>query len=316
MVALIALWANVSAAAIDDIPSSSDQRVEQLRYDSVQNRWVSAPRPVPGTEDGDLDLIRQRIAREDYKSALKDVTDWIEAYGLEAPRYPEALYLQGTAELELGEYRAADKAYQEVLNDYPGYGGVEIMDDVVVNYADTPLAEQAQLAKADAYYARGEFMLAEDEYARFARDYPRSRYQAKALLWSAYAALASFPGIEFDDTALVESEERFLQFLDTYPDQAKQLDVPILLDQIGDTRADKTLSIARFYERTDHPDAARYYYRAAANRWPDSPAASEARTRLQASSEPEPLAPTEPSDAPTEAEPPQATGEAETSHDE
>jgi len=314
----IAVVASLPAPAsrADGVPPPPRRRAERLTFDPQQNRWVRTADPVPGTEDGDLDIARQWLAREDFKTARKAVKQWLKTYGPESPRYPEALYLEGTAYLELGDYRAADDAYQALLNDFPGSpyaaaalsarfriaeqylagkrrkaiwglfrvkdrdGGIKIMDDLLVNYTDTPLAEKAQLSKANYYYDRGEFELAEDEYARFARDYPRSRYQPKALLWSAYAALASFPGIQFDDISLIEAKERFEQFLESYPDQALQLEVPVLLDQIASTRADKTCEIARFYERTAQPKAARYYYRATLIRWPNTPAAAEAQARL------------------------------------
>jgi hypothetical protein len=58
------------------------------------------------------------------------------------------------------------------------------------------------------------------------------------------------------------------------------MQVPTTLEQIASTRADKTLDIARFYERTGQPGAARYYYRATTRRWPNTPAAAEARNNL------------------------------------
>jgi len=304
------------AARADEVPPPPKGRAERLTFDAEQNRWIASPDPVPGTEDGDLDIARQWLAREEFKTARKAVKQWVETYGPQSARYPEALYLEGTIYLELGNYRAADDAYQALLNDYPGSpyaaealsarfriaeqylagkrrkamwgllrvkdrdGGLKIMDDILVNYTDTPLAEKAQLSKANYYYDRGEFELAEDEYARFAHDFPRSRYQPKSLLWSAYSALASFPGIQFDDISLIEAKERFEQFMVSYPDQAQQLDVPVLLDQIDSTRADKTYEIARFYERTERPRAARFYYRAAIRRWPNTAAAAEAQSRL------------------------------------
>ncbi|HSW47059.1 MAG TPA: outer membrane protein assembly factor BamD [Phycisphaerae bacterium] len=310
------------------IPPPPDQRVEQLRFDPALDRWVEAPRPVPGTEDGDLDIARQYMAREDYKTALKVLDRWLKTYGAAGQRHPEALYLKATAELETNDYREAQDTYQQLLNNYPGSiyaeralsgqfrvaeqylagkrrkalgglfyikdrdGGVKIMDDLVVNYGDTPLAESAQLAKANYYYERGEFDLAQDEYARFARDFPRSRYQAKALLWSAYSALASFPGIKFDDAPLLEAQELFGQFMRAHPSQARELQVPVILEQVAATRADKTLDIARFYEKTGQKQAARFYYRAATERWPNTPAATEARSRLTKLGEdapPEPL---------------------------
>jgi outer membrane protein assembly factor BamD len=233
-------------------------------------------------------------------------------------RFPEALYFMGTSELELGEFKAAHANFQKLLNEFPGseyaelalwadfrlaeaylagkkrktfFGlfrvrdreeGIKVMDDITANYADTPLAEKAQKTKADYYYTRGEFELAEDEYAAFAREFPRSRFHAFALLRSAESALASFPGIKFDDAGLVEAQERYGQFLQAYPEQARENEVPARLEQIAARRADKSLDIARFYEKTKKLGAARYYYRATVVNWPQSPAASEAHARLAA----------------------------------
>ena len=166
------------------------------------------------------------------------------------------------------------------IRDYDG--GLAIMDDFIVNYSDTPLAEPAQMGKADYYFSRGEFELAEDEYATFAREYPNSRQHPRALLRSSQAALASFPGIKFDDAGLVEAEERFRQFRRAYPAAAEQQGVPVILDQIAATRADKTYDIARFYEKTGQPQAARFYYRAIVRDWPLTPAAAQAKGRLAA----------------------------------
>jgi len=305
-----------TALGAEPLAPPPGRRAEQLRFDPAQNRWVEAPKPIPGTEDGDLDIARQYVVREDYKTALKGLKAWMKRYGSTSPRYPEALYVKATAEMGVEDYRAAQEDFQRLLDEYPGSiyaeqslsgqfrvgeqylagkkrkalgglfkirdrdAGIKIMDTMTVDYADTPLAETAQLAKANYYYERGEFDLAQDEYARFARDFPRSRYQAKALLWSAYSALASFGGIKFDDAPLLEAQERFGQFMRSYPAQAEQMGVPTSLEQIASTRADKTLDIGRFYERTGQPNAARFYYRATVNRWPTSPAALEAEGKL------------------------------------
>ncbi|UCD27519.1 MAG: outer membrane protein assembly factor BamD [Planctomycetota bacterium] len=296
-------------------PMPPKERAERLTFDEETQTWVRAPTPIPGTEDGDLDIARQMLARGQYKKARKAVKKWMKQYPT-SPRYAEALYVRGTAYLESGDYAAAHKDYQQLLDEFPGSdyaeralsaefriaeqylagkrrkiwggvlrlrnydGGLEIMDDLSINYADTPYAELAQLAKAEYYYASGEFELAEDAYAQFARDFPRSRYHPKALLQSARAALASFPGVHFDDAGLIEAQERFSQFTKLYPGLAQQLDVPVIQDQIAATRADKTYHIARFYDKTGHQGAAAFYYRAAVTNWPDTPAAAQAQGRL------------------------------------
>ena len=65
-----------------------------------------------------------------------------------------------------------------------------------------------------------------------------------------------------------------------YPAQKKHL------DQIAATRADKTLDIGKFYQKTEHYQAAKFYYRETVLRWPDTPAATEARSRLAGIGEP------------------------------
>jgi len=334
----MALWVTCAALpeARAETPAPPKKHAERMTYDP-QIGWTRTPEPIAGTEDGDLDIARQWMAREDYKAALKALKRWIKDYGPEGPRYPEALFLKATAHLERGDYRAAHDAYQALLNDFPGSeyaeqalsgefhiaeqylagkrrkawwglirvrdydGGIEILDDLITNYPDTPLAEWAQMAKADYYFSRGEVELAEDEYAIFAREYPQSRWQPRALLGSARAALASFPGIKFDDAGLIEARERYTEFLRLYPAAAEQEGVPVILDQIAASRANKTVDIARFYEKTGHPAAARFYYRATVNRWPDTPAAVQARGRLailgEWSEPPEEPEPGEPMDA-------------------
>lgn len=318
------LWA-VAAVLLVSSPASGQepllppmQKAERLVFDEATNTWVRTAPPVPGSADGDLDIIRQSMARDDYRDAIKALDDWMETYGVESPRYPEALYLRATAYLLKGDYRAAHEDYQRILNEFGGTpyaeealqkdfriaeqyiagkrrkawggllrikdreGGVKILDDIVVNYPDTPLAELAQRTKADYYYARGDFEIAEDEYAAFAQKYPRSRFHPYALLQSARSALASFPGVRFDDAGLVEAQERFGQFMVAYPASAEELDVPVILDEIAARRADKTLEIAKFYQKTKKIGAAGYYYRETVRRWPETAAAAEARGRLAA----------------------------------
>lgn len=305
-----------------EVPVPPKRHAEHLVFNERTGEWEHGVEPVPGTEDGDLDIARQWLARGEYKTSCKITKDWLKQYGNDAPRYPEALYLHGTAYLEQGLYRQAHKAYQELLNNYPGSefaesalsqefriaeqymagkrkriwggllwfkdreGGIAIMDDMVANYSDTPLAEMAQMAKADYYFTRGELDLAESEYATFARDYPRSRWHARALLMSARCAQGRFPGIKFDEAPLIEAEERYRQYQREYPAAAQRDEVSTTLEQIAATRADKTLDIGKFYQKTEKFQAARFYYRETIVRWPKTPAAIEARNRLAAIGEP------------------------------
>lgn len=308
--ALIAPW----PAAAE--PVRKDRFVETWTFDPKTGAWIEQPPPEPGTENGDLDLARQALAREEYKNAAQLAQAWIKTYGGSAERYPEALYVSATAQFELGDYRAAHDAYKALLNDFPGstyaeqalsaefrlaeqylagqkrkaWGGllrirdydegIKIMDDIIANHSGTELAELAIKTKADYYYTQGDFELAQDEYARLARDYSRGRYEPYALLRSAESALASFAGVKFDDAGLIEAEERFRQFDQRYPQIAEAKQVPVILDQIRTTRAQKEYETASFYERTHKKSAAVFYYHSTIKNWPGTTWSAQAEARL------------------------------------
>ena len=60
--------------------------------------------------------------------------------------------------------------------------GIKILDDIAFNYPDTDLAEKALKTKADHYFQRGDFDLAEDEYASLITSFPRSQWLLEAKL--------------------------------------------------------------------------------------------------------------------------------------
>ncbi len=306
----------LSAVVLADIPKPPRRHAEQMTFDPQKQQWQASPEPVAGTEEGDLAISRSWLARDEYEITLSILDEWVEQYP-DSARYPEAIYLRGTCYLELEEYHKAHKAYRRLLDNYPGSlyaekalsgefriaeqylagkkrkvwggllrmsnedGGLEILDELTVNYPDTDFASWALLAKADYYYTTGEFGLAEDTYTIYARDYPRTRHHSYALLQAARSALASFAGIRYDESALIEAEERFTQFQKQYPELASQQEVAVILEQIASTRADKSLHIAEFYKRTEHLQAAKFYYLKTVRNWPDTPAGMEAANKLQ-----------------------------------
>jgi tetratricopeptide (TPR) repeat protein len=158
--------------------------------------------------------------------------------------------------------------------------GLAILDDISANYPGTTIAELATLTKAEYYYGSGDFAFAEQEYAFLVQNFPRSRYVRPAMLQAAHSAMASFPGIPFDDASLIEAEERFNRYVAQYPGAAEQEGIGLILVAIGEKRAAKELHIGRYYERTGQPRAARFYYRSTIDNWPETIAAVEAEERL------------------------------------
>ncbi len=306
------------AAICESKPPADESQTrfaERLVYDPQTSTWVREEPPEPGTPDGDLSLIRAELARSEYKDAAKHLDDWVKKYGPDSPRLPEAEFLRGQAAFLNHRLMRAHQVYQDVLNNWPGSEwaeksmrgeliiaeaflsgkkrrvlgmplvqahdeGIEILDEIIINQPHHPLAEQAARVKADYYFRTGEFELAEDSYAQLARNYPGGPNAREAMLQSAYAALASFPGVQFDDAALIEAEERFLQFKRAFPLYAQDDEINQLLENIHAKRAEKEFQIGRYYERARKRGAAIFYYELIQSDYPQTNWATLARSRL------------------------------------
>ena len=158
---------------------------------------------------------------------------------------------------------------------------LEILDSLSTDYPDSRFAELAIKTKADRMFADGEFALAEMEYARLLQEYPQSRYDQFALRRSADSALAAFGGVEYDEAALIEADERFEEYRLRYPADAAGEGVELILNDVREKRAEKEFGIGSYYERTGHLTSAVYYYQLILRDWPKTVAAVKASVRLE-----------------------------------
>ncbi|HNO77679.1 MAG TPA: outer membrane protein assembly factor BamD [Phycisphaerae bacterium] len=313
MCGFVLLSVAVDAKAQDAEP----QRAETMEFDPSTGQWTEVLPPVPGTPEGDLRLARAEHARGEHKQTVKAIKNWFKTYGDMDPLRPEAVLLRSHARIALKDYYKTYKELQEFLSEFSGTNyenealnmqfviaevflsgtkrkflgmrilraddiGLRILDDIVANDPDSQLAELATVTKARYYFAEGDYAFAEQEYGFLIQQYPRSRYVRQSLLQGAYAAQASFTGIDFDDAPLIEAEERFRRYVSLYPGSAEQEGIGLLLDGISETRAEKELSIGKYYEKVGRLKAARFYYRSTQTNWPDTVAAIGATERLQA----------------------------------
>jgi outer membrane protein assembly factor BamD (BamD/ComL family) len=136
------------------------------------------------------------------------------------------------------------------------------------------------LRTADYYYSRGQYDLAADAYAAYARSYPRSPVIPRVKLRQAFASLAQFRGRYYDVTPLIDARAQLEAIQSAYPDLAEKEGIASVLARIDKSMADKLYWTANFYRRTHEPRAAAYTFRYLINRYPTSPEADLARRHL------------------------------------
>ncbi len=302
--------ASLAAGAAAQTPRS-----RALNYDPATRQWAEAPVPPPGTAEGDLYLIRRDITAGRHGRALSACKKFVKTYGDSDAQYPNLLLARAQAQVAQRDYKHAHETLQEYLNRFSGMAqtgealrlefiiaeaylsgakrkflgipmlsgfdlAYTILDDISANFPDDPAAVYAIKTKADHLFKEGEHALAEAEYSRLLTEHPRTRYAQPALKRAADAALAGFRGTEYDDSALIEAQERYQDYRLRYAADADREGVGLVLNDIREKRAEKELSIAAYYERTAHLSSAVFYYQGVVRDWPDTAAAAQAASRL------------------------------------
>lgn len=304
---------------VSGVPAAADPPDKPggyLEYDAATNTWKQIPAPEPGTAEGDLAIAEYYLKQERYAKARRAFQRWFKNYGEHHDNWREAAVGYGQALLGGREYYKAHKALRPVMLEFgtdeltltaaeletriaevflggtrrkwlgmrilPAQDlGISILDDIATQFPGTEVGERAWLIKADYYFDRGDFDLAEDEYGHMLAGYPRSYNVRRARLRRAQAALAQFPGTPFDDAPLVEAEERFQRFQIDFPEDAQANNVSLILEDIRNRRAQKEFEIGQYYRKVKHYPAARFYFEAVVNEWGGTVASRQAEAALQ-----------------------------------
>lgn len=297
--------------------SSAGQHYRERQVlDPETGEWVTEEAPEETGPGDELGAGRALLAEGQPGKARKILQNWIKANGEDNDRYYEAVFLLAETWFESKDYYRAYEQYELVIENTGGElfhaalnrerdvalaflsgqkrivwrvfrfpamdEAIDILDRIWERVPGTRLGEEALRTKADYRFNKGEMDLAQDEYANLAQQFPSGKYAQFAMMRSAVAAEAAFPGIKFDDRPLLDADERYRQVQTAYPTYAERENVPQRLEGIRQQRAAKDLDIGKWYERTRQRPAAEYYYRLVLEDWGDTLAAAEARQRLRA----------------------------------
>jgi outer membrane protein assembly factor BamD (BamD/ComL family) len=155
-----------------------------------------------------------------------------------------------------------------------------IHERVVERVPGTALAEQSLMKVADWHFDEQQWDEASEAYDRYVELFGRRYRSERAELRAAQSIYSSYEGSAFDDTPLVESEQRFQTYLANYPSQATRQEIPAVLNEIELRKARKDFQTAAFYERIERPRPAAFYYRQVMGLYPGTTFADQAEAAL------------------------------------
>jgi outer membrane assembly lipoprotein YfiO len=298
-------------------PQPSQQSPTSQSWELRGRDWAQVPSADPNAPaDPQLDRVEQLLNGRRGKAAFGEAVAWLKTNANNAPQRDRALFLAARSLWVADDGVKAFYYCDELLDTYPESGyyqpALELQYSIADNYLDrgtrrflglpvgdyddeatemlfrvqqrapgSQLAERALLRTADHYYARGDYDLAGDAYAAYARSYPRSPEVARVRLQQAYSYLAQFRDPKFDATPVVDARTQLADLLQTDPQLAQQNNVPALIDRIDSTLAQKLATNADYYRRTGKPQAAAFLYEQVVKTYPNTPEADQAQRALE-----------------------------------
>lgn len=156
-------------------------------------------------------------------------------------------------------------------------------EHVRLNDPTGPLADDAVMASANAYFIRGRYEDASWNYDVLRKEYAKSEHQKNAHLLGLEAKQRVYQGPAYDGTPLKEAGEiadqtllRFGPTLETDRDRVIEAK-----NRIVEMQAERDWAVGQYYEKNRYYGAARYYYSALIEAYPQTRHAEMARERLE-----------------------------------
>ncbi len=301
------LWLLVLLAAVAAAPAVLRAGEELIWKDG---KWVPAAPPQEGSAAGELAMIRQDVEAGRHKQAIQQAKKFLKRYPATKLR-EEAMLLAGEAEMARDRYWVAHGWYDRQLTAYPAGplseraldremeiaqaflagrkrrvaklfkvsgadDGLEILEGIAQRAPRSDRAQQALLTIADHYFRKGDWETAAESYDNFLKLFSKSPRAAYAELRAAESYRLSYRGADYDETPLVEAEQRYKAFADHYPQKLPQTRVRQILAEIRSQRAAKQYRVAQFYLRTGRPEAAGHYLKTIVVEYGDTEYAEQA----------------------------------------
>lgn len=203
-----------------------------------------------------------------------------------------------------GDYKRALKAYEKVLQKYPGTrrtsevlereyqlgiaqmdfneeAAIGVFEKIIEKHHLGPLAPDAQVKIADCYFKLEQYEEALDSYEKFLENYPKNEWipyvQYRIPLTKVYHEKQQ----ERNYGLLISAREGFEEYLVSNPNGVHTEDAKRLIEDIRVAEAEREFNIGEFYLRRKKPYAAAMYFENVKSDFPGTLWAERADERIE-----------------------------------
>lgn len=157
---------------------------------------------------------------------------------------------------------------------------VEMLGQVRDNAPRSETSAKAQFKIGEIYQSRKEHKNAIIAYRKLVRDQPESKQAPEALFRVGLVFMEQADSGNRNQATLDLAGEAFNDYLLQYPRHSKNAEARDLLKKLKSRELNRSLEIAKYYDRTGEIESAKVYYRDVLKRSKSGTAHDEAKARL------------------------------------
>ncbi|NUN22122.1 MAG: outer membrane protein assembly factor BamD [Candidatus Jettenia caeni] len=265
--------------------------------------WMESPSTAITTLEQRYKYALSLLVEQKYVNAVKEFESIIKIEP--TSEYAEVSQINiGWAYFLNGDYKRALKAYEKVLQKYPGTkrtkeilekeyqvgvaqmdtneeAAIAVFEKIIEKHPLGPVAPDAQVKIADSYFKLGQYEEALDAYEKFLENYPKNEWIPYVQYQIPLTKVHHEKLQERNYGLLISAREGFEEYLISNPHGVHVGDAKRMIEEIRTIEAEREFNIGDFYLRVKRPASAAMYFEFVINDFPGTIWAERASERLE-----------------------------------
>lgn len=261
------------------------------KYDEAAKAYKEAARRWPDSimeEDATFMLGESQFFADRYSNAT-------DTYASLLKKYENSRYLDKVMQRQYVIGRYWDDQGKVVYNYVPNVTdktrplfdtaghSINVYESIRLNDSTGPLADDAVMATANAYFVKGRYEDAAYHYDLLRKDYPKSEHQRQSHLLGLQSRMRTYQGPQYDIKPLNDAEKladaTINQFGHELPEERARL--LEMQTRIRTQQAEREFTNGEYYYNRKYYGAARHHYQLVIDNFPESAVAQMARKRIE-----------------------------------